>query len=184
MTREEQILSLSPCVEGHARRINNCAPGISREDLRGEGWVGAVKAVDRYRPSPATLHSFANHKVKGAMLDYLRELDTVSRGERKRLKGAKEHGPVTISGEELLTHRAAPAGESPTVRLDVERVLGKAPLSEKQRKCIGDYYLREIPMKDLAAELRVSQSMISKHIRVGLAVMQEYVGMDVMRAGA
>ena len=48
-----------------------------------EGWVGLLQAADRYDSSrDVKFGSFAKTRVRGAMLDYLRSLDLVSRHVR------------------------------------------------------------------------------------------------------
>ena len=69
--REAAILGLRHIVLHQARRFA-AGPDL-RDDLIGEGWLGAIEAVDRYDPtSGATLATFATYRIRGAMVDYMR----------------------------------------------------------------------------------------------------------------
>ena len=70
--RTDRILSLRPIVLRYARLYAGHNPTL-RDDLIGEGWVGAVRAVDSHRPETgASLPTYAAHRIRGAMLDHLR----------------------------------------------------------------------------------------------------------------
>src|ERR1017187_10448287 len=44
------------------------------EDLEGQGWIGAIQAVDRFDPTLGVkLNSFADRRIRGAIWDYLRK---------------------------------------------------------------------------------------------------------------
>lgn len=71
-----------------ARRIQF---GLEREDLLQVGVVGLMKAIDRFDPSAsAAFEHFAGFRIQGEALDFLRDLDDLSRGDRKRLKRLRE----------------------------------------------------------------------------------------------
>ena len=84
-TREEMILSHLPQVQLIALRIwNRCARQVELEDLVSEGVIGLMQAVDRYDPGrECLLKTLAEHRIRGAMLDYLRRLDPLSRSVRQ-----------------------------------------------------------------------------------------------------
>ena len=63
MDRETQILSLKARVHITAAQLCRRLPkGTATNDLIGEGWLGAIRAVDRYVPGgEATLSTFPCH---------------------------------------------------------------------------------------------------------------------------
>lgn len=73
-SREELILEHLPQVNLIARRIHRgLPPSASLEDLISAGVVGLITAVDRYDSSQnVQLKTYAEHTIRGAMLDYLR----------------------------------------------------------------------------------------------------------------
>ncbi len=67
------------------------SPLATREDLEGAGLLGLMQALDSYEVGHGTL--FATHayrRIQGALLDYLREIDPLSRSRRKKLAQAQQ----------------------------------------------------------------------------------------------
>jgi RNA polymerase sigma factor for flagellar operon FliA len=82
--REALILSHLPQVELLARRQHRKWPQIELDDLISAGTIGLIQAVDRYDPSRnLKLKTFAEHRIRGALMDYLRQLDPLSRTLRE-----------------------------------------------------------------------------------------------------
>jgi RNA polymerase sigma factor for flagellar operon FliA len=86
--RERLILEHLPQVRLIARRIRDRLPGsVSLEDLVSAGIVGLIAAVDQYDPAHhVKLKTYAEHKIRGAILDSLRGLDWAPRQRRKKAK--------------------------------------------------------------------------------------------------
>ncbi|HTX34655.1 MAG TPA: FliA/WhiG family RNA polymerase sigma factor [Bryobacteraceae bacterium] len=86
--RERLILEHLPQVRLIARRIHDRLPGnVSLEDLVSTGIVGLIAAVDQYDASHnVKLKTYAEHKIRGAILDSLRGLDWAPRQKRKKAK--------------------------------------------------------------------------------------------------
>lgn len=62
-------------------------PAVEREDLYGAGVIGLLDAVERFDPTRGiTFTTFAEMRVRGAILDSLRALDWASRTVRRRAK--------------------------------------------------------------------------------------------------
>ena len=82
--REQMILSHLPQVNLLARRVHRrCPQGVELDDLISAGTIGLVKAVDRYDPRRSKLATLAEHRINGAILDYLRQLDPLPRTIRQ-----------------------------------------------------------------------------------------------------
>ncbi len=86
--RERMILEHLPQVRLIARRIHERLPeSVSLEDLVSTGIVGLISAIDRFDPSHnVKLKTYAEYKIRGAILDSLRGLDWAPRQQRKRVK--------------------------------------------------------------------------------------------------
>jgi RNA polymerase sigma factor for flagellar operon FliA len=86
--REELILQHLPQVRLIARRIHDRLPeSVSLDDLISTGVVGLIAAIDRFDPTQnVKLKTYAEYKIRGAMLDSLRGLDWAPRQQRKRAK--------------------------------------------------------------------------------------------------
>jgi RNA polymerase sigma factor for flagellar operon FliA len=86
--RERLILDHLPQVRLIARRIHERLPeSVSLEDLVSTGVVGLIAAIDRFDPAHnVKLKTYAEYKIRGAILDSLRGLDWAPRQQRKRAK--------------------------------------------------------------------------------------------------
>jgi RNA polymerase sigma factor FliA len=102
--RERLILEHLPQVRLIARRIRDRLPeNVSLEDLVSAGIVGLIAAVDQYDPAHnVKLKTYAEHKIRGAILDSLRGLDWAPRQRRKKAKQIE----FAISRAEQRLHRA------------------------------------------------------------------------------
>jgi len=86
--RERLILEHLPQVRLIARRIHERLPeNVNFEDLVSTGIVGLISAIDRFDPAHnVKLKTYAEYKIRGAILDSLRGLDWAPRQQRKRTK--------------------------------------------------------------------------------------------------
>jgi RNA polymerase sigma factor for flagellar operon FliA len=86
--RERLILEHLPQVNLIARRIHERLPEtVNFDDLVSSGVVGLISAIDRFDPSHnVKLKTYAEYKIRGAILDSLRGLDWAPRQQRKRTK--------------------------------------------------------------------------------------------------
>jgi RNA polymerase sigma factor for flagellar operon FliA len=86
--RERLILEHLPQVRLIARRIHDRLPeSVSLDDLISTGIVGLISAIDRYDPAHnVKLKTYAEYKIRGAILDGLRGLDWAPRQQRKKSK--------------------------------------------------------------------------------------------------
>jgi RNA polymerase sigma factor for flagellar operon FliA len=101
--RERLILDHLPQVRLIARRIHERLPeSVSLDDLISTGIVGLISAIDRFDPSQnVKLKTYAEYKIRGAILDSLRGLDWAPRQQRKRAKLIE----AAISAAEQRLHR-------------------------------------------------------------------------------
>ncbi len=90
--REGLILEHLPQVNWIAARIHEkLPPSVELDDLISAGIVGLLAAVDNYDPSRnATLKTYAEYKIRGAILDSIRGLDGIPTHKRKRVRLVQE----------------------------------------------------------------------------------------------
>jgi RNA polymerase sigma factor FliA len=114
--REQLILDHLPQVRLIARRIHERLPDcVSLEDLVSTGIVGLISAIDRFDPAHnVKLKTYAEYKIRGAILDSLRGLDWAPRQQRKRTKQIES----AIASLEQKHHRA-PTEEEIAGELDL-----------------------------------------------------------------
>ncbi len=86
--RDRLIMEHLPQVRLIARRIHERLPdSISLDDLVSTGIIGLISAIDRFDSSHnVKLKTYAEYKIRGAILDSLRGLDWAPRQQRKRTK--------------------------------------------------------------------------------------------------
>ncbi len=101
--RERLILEHLPQVRLIARRIHEKLPeSVSLEDLISTGILGLIAAIDNFDPSlNVKLKTYAEYKIRGAILDALRGLDWAPRQKRKKAKQIE----AAISAAERRLHR-------------------------------------------------------------------------------
>src|SRR3954465_11434009 len=86
--RERLILEHLPQVRLIARRIQERLPeNITLEDLVSTGVIGLISAIDNFDPAHnVKLKTYAEYKIRGAILDSLRGLDWAPRQKRRQAK--------------------------------------------------------------------------------------------------
>jgi RNA polymerase sigma factor for flagellar operon FliA len=91
-TQDTVILEHMPIVRHVARSLHRQLPEhIETEDLVSEGVLGLMDACRTFRSDKnVEFRSYAQFRVRGAMLDSLRAMDCASRSLRRRERAAKE----------------------------------------------------------------------------------------------
>ena len=84
--RDEMILKYTPLIKYIAHRLAmRLPPHVSVEDLMSAGVIGLMDALDKFDPEKKVqFKTYAEFRIKGAMLDELRSLDWVSRSVRQK----------------------------------------------------------------------------------------------------
>jgi RNA polymerase sigma factor for flagellar operon FliA len=90
--RQRLLLENLPEVRYIARRIHNRLPArVPFDDLVHAGILGLIDAVDRYDASKnVLLKSYARFRVRGAILDSLRQMDWSPRNLRRQARRIEE----------------------------------------------------------------------------------------------
>src|SRR5579872_1089343 len=86
--RDRIVLDHLPLVKAIAVRVHENLPvHVDLDDLIHAGVLGLFDAATKYNPAKQVVfHSYAKYRIKGAILDSLRQLDWASRDLRKRQK--------------------------------------------------------------------------------------------------
>jgi RNA polymerase sigma factor for flagellar operon FliA len=84
--RERLILDYAPTIKYIAQRIASRLPShIGLDDLINAGVIGLIDAMAKYDPSrDNTFKTYAEFRIRGAMLDELRNLDWAPRSVRQK----------------------------------------------------------------------------------------------------
>src|SRR5499427_10265607 len=86
--RDQIVLDHIPLVKAIAIRVHENLPvHVDLDDLIHAGVMGLFDAVEKYDANKNVMfHAYAKHRIKGAILDSLREMDWASRDLRRRQK--------------------------------------------------------------------------------------------------
>jgi RNA polymerase sigma factor for flagellar operon FliA len=86
--RDRVVLEHLPLVKAIAVRVHENLPvHVDLDDLVHAGILGLFDAASKYNPDKQVVFSsYAKHRIKGAILDSLRQLDWASRDMRRRHK--------------------------------------------------------------------------------------------------
>jgi RNA polymerase sigma factor for flagellar operon FliA len=92
LDREDQLRKYSPLVRRLAHHmIAKLPPSVELDDLIQVGMIGLTEAISRYEPSQGVqFETFASQRIRGAMIDELRDGDWMSRGSRKSQKDIEQ----------------------------------------------------------------------------------------------
>ena len=97
--RDQVVLDHLPLVKAIAVRVHENLPvHVDLDDLVHAGILGLFDAAEKFNPGKqVAFSSYAKHRIKGAILDSLRQLDWASRDLRRR------HKQVEAATRELST---------------------------------------------------------------------------------
>src|SRR5947208_14365096 len=114
--RERLILEHLPQVRLIARRIQERLPeSISLDDLVSTGVLGLISAIDNFDASHnVKLKTYAEYKIRGAILDSLRGLDWAPR--QKRRKSKQIEAAITVAEQRL---QRSPTEEETAAQLEI-----------------------------------------------------------------
>ncbi len=132
--REKLILEHLPQVKLIARRIHERLPvSVALDDLISAGVVGLIAAIDRYDSRhDVKLKTYAEYKIRGAILDSLRGLDWAPRQQRKRAKLIE--AAISVLEQE---HHRMPTEEEIAVQLHLSVTEYQDWLSEVRGLTLG-----------------------------------------------
>jgi len=113
--REELILAYAPLIKYMANRLAARLPAsVAVDDLVSAGIIGLIDAIDKFDVNKEVqFKTYAEFRIRGAMLDELRSLDWVPRSVRRKLTEL-EHA-----------------------HLELEKRLGRPPSDEEMAEAMG-----------------------------------------------
>jgi len=171
--KEELVLKYAPLVKNIAERMAiRLPPNICKEELIGPGVLGLFDAIEKFDSTrEIKFQTYANLRIKGAILDELRKMDWISRSIRRNIhriedamrslelklgrepddfEVAEEMG-VDIDSYHRMTMKAQGAG---LLSLDEIMPDGKAPKLSRQ--------VSDVPSPFDKLKIKESKKIISK----------------------
>ena len=160
------------------RTIDPRCRGADREDLLAWGVLGLVQAARRYEPATgATFGAYAARRVRGQVLDALRERDPLTRSARRAFRLARERDPelsapfVEVSLDAYLDTGRDPTGtplnEVTACRAATDRrwqgvAAALRALPEIERAVLVLSYARGLTLREIGAQVGLSESGVCR----------------------
>lgn len=180
-TRDGQILSLRVVVLRIARRLANASIARLYPDFVQAGWIGAIQAVDAFDPAKRIdLGYYASFRIRGAIIDFMRTGDHLSRSQRDAIDAGEAAGaelpPLSLDTVIGL------AGNIPDPHAleEMNRVVGKVDaqillraLPDRTRHVVFARYWREEETLAIARRLRLTQGRVSQLHTEALVLARE-----------
>jgi RNA polymerase sigma factor for flagellar operon FliA len=89
--KEEVIRDFLPYIKYTAYRLSHrLPPQLTQDDLISVGVMGLLDSLDNYEPARAKLKTYAEFRIKGAMLDEIRTFDTSPRSLKEKVNELKD----------------------------------------------------------------------------------------------
>jgi len=173
-TIEARIVDHLPYARAVASRaIDPRCRGADREDLIAWGLVGLVQAARRYRGDRgASFGAYAARRVRGQILDALRERDPLTRSARRAFRAAQrasEGGAVASAAPyvevsldrigDVAEVRPAPGRQDERWPLVASALRDLAPL---ERRVLVLSYGRGLTLREIGGEVGLSESGVCR----------------------
>ncbi len=154
LDREALIRQYVPLVQRLAHHmIAKLPPNVEVDDLIQVGMIGLVDALSRFEESHGVqFETFATQRIRGAMLDELREGDWMSRGSRKSQKQIEQ-------AMHRLEHRL---GRTP-LESEIAAEL-KMPLTEYQALLGRVRGTQLVYLEDIGASADDEEGFLDRHV--------------------
>jgi len=180
--RDAAILQNLDLVNRIAKRLQRrVPPSITFDDLTSAGMIGLIQAVDRFDQSRGLqLRTYAQHRICGAMRDFLRDEDPLSRSERRRVRAsapvlsATGYGipPATVGLDQIpVGCLASPAQPALALRSEVREARRRC-LSPRENRLIELLYDFGWQSREVAVEMHVNESRVSQIKRSAISKLR------------
>jgi len=154
LDREALIRQYVPLVQRLAHHmIAKLPPNVELDDLIQVGMIGLVDALSRFEESHGVqFETFATQRIRGAMLDELREGDWMSRGSRKSQKQIEQ-------AMHRLEHRLGRAPLESEIAVEL-----KMPLAEYQALLGRVRGTQLVYLEDIGASAEDEEGFLDRHV--------------------
>jgi RNA polymerase sigma factor for flagellar operon FliA len=173
--RDQIVLDHLPLVKAIAIRVHENLPvHVDLDDLIHAGVMGLFDAVTKYDDAKnVAFHAYAKHRIKGAILDSLRQLDWASRDLRRRQKQVETvtrdlSAKLGRSPHESEVAESMGVGMERWRRMQIElRTIGlvsTTPAGENDRERTQDFAATDDYQPDRMCERHQLQSTLARAI--------------------
>lgn len=170
--RDEMIVDALPLVATIAKHMaQRLPPSVTIDELTSAGTIGLIKAAGRFDSERGLqFGTYARHRIRGEMLDYLRSLDPLSRGERRTRRQCAacpkvSGGPTLVSIDLVLTEvsKIRSDDERPVDSISQTRITrARHCLSERENRIIDLSFYAGWKNREIARQMGVTEGRISQ----------------------
>jgi RNA polymerase sigma factor FliA len=163
--RDQMVLEHLPLAKAIAMRVHRNLPvHVDLDDLIHAGVLGLLDGANKYNPEKLVVFSaYAKHRIKGAILDSLRQLDWATREMRrsqKRVEAATHELAITLkrapTEAEIAEKLGMDVDRLRTIMLDLHNI---GLISSSTRSDDND----DLPAPDFAGDSKTSPDSICTH---------------------
>lgn len=153
LNRDAQLRQYTPLVRRLAHHmIAKLPPSVEVDDLIQVGMIGLTEAISRFEPTQGVqFETFASQRIRGAMIDELREGDWMSRGSRKSQKDIER----AVNRLQQKLHR-------PPLESEIAEELGLA-LADYQRLLAKVRGTQLVYLEDISGHGDDEDSFLDRH---------------------
>jgi RNA polymerase sigma factor for flagellar operon FliA len=172
-----EVRRFLPLVKQAALQFRRRLPGnVLLDELVAAGMCGLLDALRRCDPEAGpSFEWYARVRIRGAIVDDLRTHDWLSRRQRRAVQRESQAPASGCTGVVSLddlssTARSASLVDDSLTPLEaalahgdrklLDRAVQKLP--EREQRIVAEHYLRDVPFKDIAADLGVSVPRVSQ----------------------
>ena len=185
--REQLILEYAHIVKYVAGRLEiYTGQHFEFDDLVSYGIFGLIDAIEKFDITKGVkFESYASLRIRGAIIDSLRDLDWVPRSLRRKSKEDGSELQSMVSLDDFLDQNmefvAASADGVPEEHIDKQELRNMLieaieSLSERDRLIITLHYFEELTLREISKTMKVSESRVSQIHTRALSRMQEKLG--------
>jgi len=163
---EAHMFVVDICMSALSRKLP-CYDGL-KEELRSSGFVGLTRAANRFEPGRgASFRTYAWPVIRGAMLDYLRSLDLLTRYERSQ-KMTIERRNVPM--EDAIDQASKQSVQQLDNAIAIDRLL--LCLSPRSAQMVRMFYFDGCEQKQIGRCFGVNESRTCQILKKALMVMR------------
>jgi len=158
--RNKKAAELFPLLQRVAGKMRSHLPAhIEVDDLVGAGSVGLVDALRKFDPRKGVkIESYAQHRIRGAILDSLRSMDGASRDLRRKIKQAERvHHEIESRLGHPATDQEMAQAQGISLKAWYRTVRDIQPLGVDWLRSTGSAEKQQFTVESLPAESREDQ---------------------------
>lgn len=169
------VIEYTPLVRKIAQAVRKNLPAnIEHDDLMQAGYIGLMQAIKSYKVvDGAKFETFANSKIKYAMLDELRDISFFKRDGHHEFNMTYMGDYESIDFLDVQYHSQSPLDKiikDENFKIIIKTIKSLPPLL---RTVIFEYYINTTPIKVIGSNINAIDSRVSQLRAQGIKILQD-----------